>query len=164
MKKWFTILGILSILRVMAKTNKPDKEFYDIVPFPQVRPCDPAGCGYFGAPRTNHTHQGVDVVSNVGEPVYAAISGRVRIAYPYRNSREMKGIEVINGDTKVKAFYVDPIFNTGDYVNAGEIIGYTQDIAGYYNNPNMTNHIHVEVRINNKIVDPTPYIIKNSIS
>lgn len=162
MKTWQKIgaaLGVGFLFMSMKKSGfaSPVRNF-------DIRDCDPAGCGHYGASRkrngvsTPGAHNGIDVVVQPGEEVYAPISGTVRTLYVYSGSTAMKGVEIAHGNIKVKLFYVAPEdLDTRDVILRGEFIGYAQDIAGYHNAPSMTPHIHVEVYVDGKIVDPTGY-------
>ncbi len=153
-KMLLAMIGFLIVNRMFAKNINllsPTGQ-----PF-ELRGCDPAGCGYFGAPRHGHIHQGLDIKINPGQTIYAPISGRVRTLYVYPDSREMKGVEISRGRIKVKIFYLEPFVQNGSYVRAGDIIGKAQNVADYYLNPNMTPHLHVEVRIDGHLIDPEKY-------
>jgi len=55
--------------------------------------------------------------------------------------------------------YIEPVgLKVGDRVFAGQHIGETQDISGYWN-PRMLNHIHIEVYKNGLLTDPEPIIL-----
>ncbi len=126
----------------------------------QPRGCDPAGCGHYGASRKGHKHQGLDVKITPGQPVYAPVNGWVRTLRVYAGSDEMKGVEIANSDVSVKIFYMLPHVTTGQYVYAGQKIGTAQNVAEYYGNPNMTPHLHIEVREKGHLIDPVK-IFKN---
>lgn len=129
-----------------------------------IRDCDPHGCGYYGASRKRDgvsvpgAHNGIDVVVQPGEEVYAPISGKVRTLFVYSGFTQMKGIEITSDNMKLKMFYVSPVdLQTGDIIVRGEFVGYAQDIASYHNAASMTPHIHVELYIDGVAVDPTDY-------
>lgn len=126
----------------------------------KLRGNDPTGHGYYGARRSNgrRKHNGVDYCVEAGEPIYACISGKVRIGYPYVASTKMKLVEIKNKEYKVKQMYVEPVVKSGEYVEAGDLIGYSQDVAGYHNLPAMKNHVHISVWKNGLLTDPEPII------
>ncbi len=159
---FFIILLFIIPVMFANKKKKNKKELFSITGDKmQIRPCDPAGCGYFGATRTNHTHKGSDVVIVPNSPIYAPVGGTVRKLFVYRNSTKMTGVEISNNDVKIKLFYVDAshLYN-GQTVKAGDVVGYAQNVAAYYNNSSMTPHIHVEVRIKGKLINPEEYFKK----
>ena len=121
------------------------------------RGCDMDGCGYYLAPRGARLHQGVDISARVGEPIYSPISGTVtREARPYGGTGvrgNLNGLVISNGNTEVKMFYLRPLpYIVGQNVNQGELIGYAQNLNLIW--PNMTNHIHVEIKRNGKTIEP----------
>jgi len=151
----FLMIGVFAFAR---KKNK--MKLNNIVPFQKIRGCDGSGCGYYGASRKKRIHKGIDIITNFGEQVFSPISGKVRTLFVYYGSTEMKGVEIKDGNLSVKMFYVNPnnIITTNDYVFAGALIGYAQDIAAYHNATGiMTQHVHVEIRQNGVLVDPTLY-------
>lgn len=129
----------------------------------QIRGCDLAGCGYYGAKRISdgkqRLHYGIDIIVEAGEVIYAPLSGTIRRFNVYDDSKEMKGYEIKNGDTAVKLMYVNwtDKYPTGSTIKQGEPLSTAQDVAKYYKSSTMTKHIHCEVLINGKKVDPTPY-------
>ena len=118
------------------------------------RGCDSKGCGYYGAPRGNRTHMGIDFVTVPGEPILATVSGKVT-ALPYAASDLVhRGVEIVSGNQEHQIFYLKPIVKVGQNVVKGQIIGYADDIRIKYGS-SMTNHIHHEVKENGKFIDPT---------
>lgn len=145
----------LLILFVMGKTKK-----FAAVTSPLKRR---KGVGDFGAYRSAHPtipHQGQDFLVSPGSAVYAPISGRVRIAMPYRDDPRFSGVEVIGmgkeASYKVKVFYIQPTVTGGQLVNRGDVIGYAQDLGIKYS-ASTPNHVHVEVRVGGVVVNPTGY-------
>ncbi|MDT9499131.1 M23 family metallopeptidase [Capnocytophaga canimorsus] len=122
----------------------------------RLRGNDPTGYGHFGASRSGgkRKHNGTDYCADEGEPIFAVISGKIRIGYPYKGQTKMKLVEITQSDTAVKIMYVEPKVRDGQNVQAGEIIGYAQNVAKYWNSNKMKNHIHVEIRIKGQLVDP----------
>ena len=126
---------------------------------PKARDCDLAGCGYFGADRRGHEkHKGLDIIALPFTKISAPISGVVRTLFVYENSSETRGIEIANGNIKVKLFYVSTNLTTGQKVKVGDFLGLAQDVAAYHNSlGKMTPHVHMELFINNVAVDPKTY-------
>ena len=119
-----------------------------------IRKQDIHGNGAYGVSRDGGTrkHDGIDIVSKPGDPVYALYDGKFeRISNPYDADKrpelkEYTGLAIrdTNGNLNIY-WYVDPvIMKRGDSINKGIIIGYTQDRAKM--SPGMTNHYHFEVR------------------
>jgi len=165
MKTWQIIILIVFFLFVMVAFGKPknmDKIKSITGDKMKIRDCDPAGCGYFGAHRIGHIHKGIDVIVSPGQKIFAPISGTIRKLWVYPNSNQMRGVEISGGDTGIKIFYLDSVLATGDKVKSGDYIGIAQDVAAYHHSPDMTPHVHVEVRKNGKLLDPEVYF-KNVI-
>jgi murein DD-endopeptidase MepM/ murein hydrolase activator NlpD len=156
----FLLLGFVAF--AFKRKKKMPKEFADIVFNPTVRPCDRnhMGCGYYNASRVGHIHHGVDIIANVGENVYAPISGSVRRLTVYPDTDLMKGIEITNDKYAVKIFYLDSPLLTNEFVEKGQKIGVAENVAKYHDAEGlMTNHVHVEVRKNGKLINPTTLLI-----
>ncbi len=128
-----------------------------IVDGQQSRIKDAWGSGQFGAQRDKgeRTHKGLDIVAKVDDNVYAPFDGDiVREAVPYKDDNSYRGI-VIKGSGdwigyEMKIFYVEGLLSGG--VTKGQTIGKAQNLNIRY--PNITNHIHVEVRRNGQLIDP----------
>jgi murein DD-endopeptidase MepM/ murein hydrolase activator NlpD len=125
----------------------------------QVMRNDAAGLGHFGAPRGRRTHQGLDLLTTPGEPVYSPVAGRfIRAGYPYASDRRYR-LAVIHGTDgrEWKFMYVEPLptLTPGAQVRAGQQIGTSQDVAAKYGPP-MQPHVHVEVRtiVGAALLDP----------
>ncbi len=165
MKKEYYIFLLLFLIGftvfAFRKKNKKIMPFFGklLKEKQKIRPCDLAGCGGFGAEREDHVHMGVDVVAPAGTKVYSPINGIIRRLYVYPNNTEMRGVEISNGNFKTKIFYLDSPFQTGERISQGDFIGYAQNVARFYNDEGkMINHIHVEIRKNGKLINPTKYI------
>ncbi|MDY6994789.1 MAG: M23 family metallopeptidase [Pseudomonadota bacterium] len=133
----------------------------------KIRGTDCQGSGAYGASRGNRTHEGIDIVAKVGAQVCSPIDGTLtRKAYPYAKDLKYTGV-LLTGTGKhkgytIKIFYMN-VWNEviGQEVTMGEtILGTVQDIAAKYpcQKGKMTNHIHVEVRKNGGLIDPTHII------
>ncbi|MBQ4154240.1 MAG: peptidoglycan DD-metalloendopeptidase family protein [Clostridia bacterium] len=99
-------------------------------------------------------HKGMDIVAKGGTPIYAATSGTVVFASSDRSGYGKyiiidhgNGIKTLYGHCS--ALYV----KKGDIVSEGEHIA-AVGTTGY----STGNHLHFEVRINDRPVDPVPYI------
>lgn len=124
---------------------------------------DGAGIGTYGAPRGNRLHNGVDLVCVPGAAIYSPIDGIiVREAYPYAGDLKWSGCLISGTQMEVKMFYMrlaHHIRKAFPYsVSAGEEIGWAQDITKKYpNEPNMTPHVHLELKAMQR-VNPMEYI------
>ncbi|ADF52998.1 MAG: M23 family peptidase [Zunongwangia sp.] len=111
----------------------------------EFRECDRHGCGYFGAPRGNHKHEGVDLVANPGDYVYSPFSGTItKHGYCYGDTTKYRYIEITGSKEIVRILYaeLDDAFDIGDKIPQGQFVGIAQDIAARY--PGITPHVHVE--------------------
>ena len=154
--KWQkTTLITAGFLLLLYQLFKSKNMFSKITNLNKIRPCDPFGCGSFGAKRATHIHQGIDLLVNENEPIFAPFDGVVlRFAIPYKDDNKYKGLLLKNGNFEVKIFYFLPIVNKGEKIKKGQIIGFAQNIAKKYSSK-MQNHVHVEVAENGITINPT---------
>lgn len=98
-------------------------------------------------------HSGLDIGGNRGDPIYAAADGVVTLserAYPQGNNI------IIDHGRGVETRYLhlnERLANVGDKVKKGQLIGELGN-TGRSTGP----HLHYEVIVNGKHVDPMPYI------
>lgn len=129
-----------------------------------MRGSDSQGKGYFGAPRGDRTHKGVDFVGTVGDPgpikpgdpVRAFMAGRVtKIGFPYADKPQFRYVEVrrVNGDS-LRYFYVEPTVALNDEISAGEMLGTCQELPY----PGITQHFHLEILVRGEYADPIRYL------
>jgi len=98
-------------------------------------------------------HLGIDIVAEKGTPVKATADGIVRIAQRWSEYGNLVVLEHPNGFTTryghLSAFQV----SQGDRVHKNDVIGYV-GMTGRATAP----HLHYEVRLNDKPVNPRPYL------
>lgn len=108
----------------------------------------------FGEVRSASIHKGIDIAKNLGESVNAALDGKV-IKAGY-NSGGYGNLIVIEHENNMKTYYAhlnDIYVKQGDVIKKGNIIG------SVGNTGNSTGpHLHFELRVNDKPVDPIKYI------
>lgn len=108
--------------------------------------------------RTVRMHTGIDLAAIKGTPVLAAGSGKVLIAtyeFGYGNTI------VIEHSQKFKTRYahLDEIFvRPGQVVNCGQKIGAVGDTGFVQAEGNSASHLHFEVYVSNKRVNPIMYL------
>jgi len=124
----------------------------------RIRKSDKWGSGGFGAPRGSRKHNGLDISVAFGKDILSPVNGKVvRKAFPYAKDLSYTGV-LIEGDgvhlgIVIKIFYMSPLVSViGANVVAGDKIGTAQALTRKYSG--ITNHIHLEVKKNNVIIDP----------
>lgn len=100
-------------------------------------------------------HKGIDIAAPYGTPIYAADSGTVTKSSTGWNGGygNMITISHNDGNVTVYAHQSSLAVSYGDYVVAGQLIGYvgcTGDSSG--------NHLHFEVKYNGQYNNPTDYV------
>ncbi|WP_233548298.1 M23 family metallopeptidase [Aurantiacibacter zhengii] len=126
---------------------------------PQVMPADlnsiSSGFGYRRDPfrGTAAMHSGLDFRAPMGSPIHAAADGRV--AFVGVKGGYGKVVEVDHGAGLVTRYAHMSRFNAqvGETVTAGDVIGAIGS-TGRSTGP----HLHFEVRINNRAVNPRPFL------
>lgn len=147
----FSLVGILNYLYCSDKVFciNPIKGGKDIV----IRK-DDRGSGDFMAPRSGHRlHKGIDILADIGTQVVAVKSG---LAFPgevkngmgkYVKIYHPKGIVSIYGH--LSKIYI----KSYQKVKQGELIGEVGN-TGNAKYKNIKPHLHFEIRIDGKSVDP----------
>ncbi len=97
-------------------------------------------------------HIGVDTGIPIGTPIKSTMEGKVTFA-GWNNEGYGNLVIIQNGDYKTYYAHLSAIpVNVGDFVNSGTIIG----LSGSTGN-STGPHLHYEVRINDKPVDPANF-------
>ncbi|MED0730398.1 peptidoglycan DD-metalloendopeptidase family protein [Aneurinibacillus aneurinilyticus] len=104
-------------------------------------------------------HQGIDVPGKLGEPIYAYASGKVVFASEVPGYGTLIKIEHQNGVETWYGHAKGLLVQIGKEVRAGEHIA-DMGTKGTSTGP----HLHFEVRVNGKSVDPGPYISQGKAS
>ena len=103
--------------------------------------------------RWGRLHAGIDIAAPEGTPIRAAASGRVILMAPtggYGN------YTCVNHGSSVSTCYAHQVrFGTqrGASVKQGDVIGYVGNTGASFG-----NHLHFEVRVNGKPVNPMDYL------
>jgi murein DD-endopeptidase MepM/ murein hydrolase activator NlpD len=115
--------------------------------------------GEFGAPRNGgRVHKGFDVTASCGTPLAAATTGTVvKRAY---DPRLDGNYIVIRGLGERRKYWYDHMvhpspFQLGDQVHVGQIVG---NIGRTGNAGSTPCHLHFEIHVNGRAVDPKPYL------
>lgn len=131
-----------------------------------IRGKDDYGFGSFGASRGSYKHQGIDYVTKYEQYFYAPEDGkfiREKIPYANKNTSYNTGLLfVTDSGYEYTVFYVSPyqILNNERF-KKGQIIGLCENIAKDYSK-NMTNHAHIEIRKDGKLLNPSEIIGKKT--
>lgn len=96
--------------------------------------------GKFGI-RRGRRHQGVDIPLKTGDPIYATFTGKVRISKYWGAFGNLVVIRHENGIETFYAHLSKRLVEAGDWVNAGDVIGYGGS-TGRSTGP----HLHFETR------------------
>lgn len=124
-----------------------------------LRPCSysyvSSPFGYRVHPVTGEwtMHKGVDLVAPKGTPIYASRSGYVTIATYHSTAGNYVTINHQDGFTSVYMHMTHDTVSVGEYVKAGELIGYVGS-TGRSTGP----HLHFGITKNGSYVNPMNYI------
>ena len=104
----------------------------------------------FGAPRTGHTHQGVDIIADKGDKVFAAISGRMENGHNELGGKTSYVRQ--NNGTFVYNAHMSDYAPEKNRVKAGDLVGYVGNTG---NARGGVFHLHFEYHPKgNEAVDP----------
>lgn len=144
-----------------------------VLPFRGYRGLDAFGSGGYGAPRDGgaRTHPGLDFIGlegDTGIAIMDAIVSQVGIAYPGSTlgSIHLRG-EGDFGGLEAQILYGAPLAGVvpGLHVPQGAQISTVQNVAAYWEAKHpergkMTPHVHLRLKRNGVVVDPTPYMMR----
>lgn len=101
-------------------------------------------------PRWGRMHQGVDIKLKTGDKVHSCFGGKVRYArYNQGGYGNLVIVRHYNGLESYYAHLSKVAVNTGDIVNAGDLLGYGGS-TGHSTGP----HLHFEIRYLDNALDP----------
>lgn len=99
-------------------------------------------------------HNGVDMAAPQGTPIYAAKSGKVtKTAYQAGGAGYYVTINHGDGFSSVYMHMTHYIVSPGDYVTAGQVIGYVGSTGG-----STGPHLHFGISYNGTYVNPMNYV------
>lgn len=99
-------------------------------------------------------HSGVDLATGFGTPIYATHAGVVRVAAYDSGGYGNLVIVDVGNDTLVYYGHASSLaVKQGQTVKAGQLLSYVGSTGN-----STGNHLHYEVRINNKPVDPIAFM------
>jgi len=119
---------------------------------------DEMGKGHFGASRSrNRTHDGIDLAAELGEPVFAAKSGRVRYSGQNGGYGQFVSIEHPDGRHTRYAHLSTLRVRSGAWVDQGVPIG-TVGKTGNASHDEIIPHLHFEILQKDAALDPLPFL------
>ena len=99
-------------------------------------------------------HEGVDMAAPQGTPIYAAKSGKVtRTSYQAGGAGYYVVINHGDGFTSIYMHMTHYIVSVGQYVSAGQVIGYVGSTGG-----STGPHLHFGIAYNGTYVNPMKYV------
>ena len=99
-------------------------------------------------------HEGVDLSAPQGTPIYAAKSGKVTTtSFQAGGAGYYVSINHGDGFSSIYMHMTHYIVKPGDYVNAGQVIGYVGSTGG-----STGPHLHFGISYNGTYVNPMNYI------
>lgn len=98
-------------------------------------------------------HNGVDMAAPQGTPIYAAKSGRVSVAKWSDSAGYYVSINHGDGFASIYMHMTHYIVSAGQYVNAGQVIGYVGNTG-----LSKGAHLHFGISYNGTYVNPMAYI------
>ena len=114
----------------------------------------------FGDTYTSASHTGIDYALPQGTPVLASADGRVTtVGYDAKGYGNYVLITHGDGTQTLYGHLQTTTVKVDDYIYAGICVGQSGS-TGYSTGP----HLHFEYRINNKAVDPAPYLSVSTAS
>lgn len=108
-------------------------------------------------------HQGVDLLTSCGQPIYAAASGVVKVSQEsYGGYGVAISIDHVLGGQQVNTLYGHMTYGSrqvgsGQTVQAGQLIGLVGSTGS-----STACHLHFEVHINGSVVDPWAWLVANA--
>ena len=114
-------------------------------------------------PANRPNHNGFDMVSPAGNPIFAAASGVVRVSSEgYNGYGVAVVIDSVVGGQAVSTLYGHMTYGSrqvvsGQSVSAGQVIGAVGSTGS-----STANHLHFEVKVNGGYVDPLAWLQTNA--
>lgn len=124
-----------------------------VVPVDYVYISSPFGTRFHPIDNVWRTHYGVDLAAYQGNPIYATRSGVVSTAAYGSSAGYHVYINHGDGFTSIYMHMTHYIVSPGQYVEAGQVIGYCGS-TGASTGP----HLHFGLTLNGQYVDPADYV------
>ncbi len=124
-----------------------------ISPLRSYRITSPFGMRIHPTTGEQKMHKGVDMAASRGTPIYAARSGKVTAASSHWSMGEYVSINHGDGFASIYMHMEYYVVGAGDYVSAGQLIGYVGDSGR-----TTGCHLHFGVSYKGEYVNPVQYI------
>lgn len=124
-----------------------------MVPCKYTRISSPFGYRYHPTTGEYSMHKGVDLAAPKGTPIYATRSGYVNVATYHETAGYYITINHQDGYTSVYMHMTHYVVQRGDYVKAGQLVGYVGS-TGRSTGP----HLHFGIHKNGTYLNPMDYI------
>jgi murein DD-endopeptidase MepM/ murein hydrolase activator NlpD len=124
-----------------------------LVPCKYLRVTSPFGYRWHPTTGEWSMHRGVDLGAYKGTPIYASRSGTITIATYHSTAGNYVQINHGDGYCSVYMHMTHYVVKLGDYVKAGELIGYVGS-TGRSTGP----HLHFGISYKGEYVNPMDYI------
>jgi len=124
-----------------------------VVPVPYYRLTSPFAMRVHPIYGDYRMHNGIDMACAEGTPIYAARGGQVEIAKYSDSAGNYVQINHGSGYRSVYMHMTHYIVSPGQYVQAGQTIGYVGNTGA-----SKGNHLHFGISLNGEYVNPYPYI------
>ena len=125
---------------------------------------DRLGKGDFGAKRNGgRRHQGVDLLAEVGTPVIAVQSGRVRVGDVPRGMGKFVTVTHRDGTKSLYGHLSEIYVSDHSRVRQGQWLGAVGK-TGNASSKAVSSHLHFEIRHGKEILNPTPMLTQVVLS
>jgi hypothetical protein len=169
--KWFGINGTaLEGAVIPIKRNITDVSLLFNPSGGALRGQDAYGNGHFGAPRSGgaRKHMGIDILTIVGQDLVSPVTGKAVNYIGTSSGKPM--IDITPSDSaieieKERILYVNipseiNAWSPYTVIGGKTLIGTAANLGDLGYPKDITPHIHVQVMIGGKWVDPTPYFFR----
>ena len=138
----------------VTPSNTPPSSAGWVCPVPSYRLTSSFGMRKHPVLGYARMHNGVDMACAKGTPIYASRSGKVTVA-SYQAGGAGNYVSINHGDgfSSIYMHMTHYIVSVGQYVNAGQVIGYVGS-TGISTGP----HLHFGISYNGRYVNPMAYI------
>ena len=124
-----------------------------VCPVPYYTLTSPFGMRIHPVYKVERMHEGIDMACAEGTPIYAAKSGKVTVARWNNSAGNYVSINHGDGFASIYMHMTNYIVSAGDYVTAGQVIGYVGSTG-----TSTGNHLHFGISYNGTYVNPLNYI------